>query len=195
MTIGGKFFKELREVVLRKSELTARLIPHYENLLHWQDQLATLLVDTEEYAFDILYDDDSTGGYSDGEFIVQIYPTNRYYRIKLISEDRMIGYCTCSSDLEGYNKEHKCTGVACDWYAPSFEVELITVIGNGSFEGDQRDLWEAEKKWKEANKEYKERDAKAKVKTKLDNAKQYMEMAKMLQAEAKEMLEDIQQGK
>lgn len=195
MTIGGKFFKELREVVLRKSELTARLIPHYENLLHWQDQLATLLVDTEEYAFDILYDDDSTGGYSDGEFIVKIYPTNRYYRIKLISEDRIIGYCTCSSDLEGYNREHKCTGVTCDWYAPSFEVELITVIGNGSFEGDQRDLWELEKKWKEDNKEYKEREAKAKIKTKLDNAKQYMEMVKMLQAEAKEMLEDIQQGK
>ncbi|USL89435.1 hypothetical protein vBBceHLY2_00159 [Bacillus phage vB_BceH_LY2] len=195
MTIGGKFFEELRELILRKSGLMARLVPHYENLLDWQDQLATLLVDTEEYKFSISYSEDDTNGYSDGCFSVPIHSTNRHYEIKLFSEDRMTGYCMCKPSEEGYDEEHECTGVNCDWYAPSFEVELITHIGNGSFNGNQRDMWKKEREWEGALTEFKERKARDKVKTKLEHAKQYMDTARKLQEEAKEILKEIEQGK
>lgn len=194
MTIGGKFFEELRELILRQEEYTERLIPHYENLLDYHDSLATMLVDVEDNEFHVLYDKDNTGGYTDGELVVSLFETNRYYKIKLLVEDRMTGYCMCDESVEGYNKEHKCTGVLCDWYAPSFEVELVTSIAHGSFDGYQYQMWEKEKKWDEYSKERKERKTKEKIGSKLNYAKQYMEQARELQKEAEELMKELEQG-
>lgn len=194
MTIGEKFFEELKELILREEEYTELLIPHYENILEYHDTLSTMLVDVEENDFTIYYNGDETGGDSDGEITLDILYTNRYYRIKLQSEDRSGNYCTCTPDMEGYNKEHNCTGVLCDSYAPSFNVELVTNIAHGSFDGYAYQMWEKEKKWDEYSKERKERKTKVKINSKLDDAQQYMERAKELYEEAKELEKELEQG-
>ncbi len=64
----------------------------------------------------------------------------------IIKEDfRMIGYCMCDETDEGYNKIHKCCGVKCDWYKPTFFIKKTEYIAHRiDFKGLEKDLWKAE---------------------------------------------------
>lgn len=155
MQFGEKFFTQLKKFILEESPDTmATLIRHYENIVEYADVLSTLLVDVEEHGIDICYDKDRTHGYTDGTIQVYIHDTSRRYDIKLLPDDRMWGYCNCKPEDEGYDTIKKCCGNGCDWIAPAFEAEIVTSIGVYKYQGDQRDMWEAEKKWDEHTKAY-----------------------------------------
>ena len=66
-----------------------------------------------------------------------------YYRIEFDYKDCWDGYCMCEPTDEGYNIEHKCCGVTCDWCCPIIRIEEVHEIQEVEFEGQQRDLWKA----------------------------------------------------
>ncbi|AGT13561.1 hypothetical protein TROLL_35 [Bacillus phage Troll] len=153
MQFGEKFFGKLKEFILGESpDDMATLIRHYENMVDYADVLSTLLVDVEEHGIDIDYDKDRTGGYTDGTIQVYIHDTGRRYDIKLLPDDRMWGYCGCKPEDEGYDPVNRCCGNGCDWIAPAFEAEVVTSLGVYKYQGNQRDMWEVEKKWDEHTK-------------------------------------------
>lgn len=94
---------------------------------------------------------------------IDIFDDNYYYYVemivkgkdeymKLIFTDReyYTGYCMCEPTDEGYDEDHKCCGVSCDWDCPRITMlvcsnttdeEIMSL--KEEFHGMQRDLWEA----------------------------------------------------
>lgn len=66
-----------------------------------------------------------------------------YYRIEFDYKDCWDGYCMCEPTDEGYNVEHKCCGIVCDWCCPVIRIEEVHEIEEVEFKGQQRDLWKA----------------------------------------------------
>lgn len=67
-----------------------------------------------------------------------------HYTIHFVYDDRPWGYCTCSPEDKGYNKEHKCCGNGCDWYAPAIYVEKVMELGQANWYGNEADYWKYE---------------------------------------------------
>lgn len=66
-----------------------------------------------------------------------------YYRIEFDYKDCWDGYCMCEPTDEGYNVEHRCCGIVCDWCCPIIRIEEVHEIEEVEFKGQQRDLWKA----------------------------------------------------
>ena len=179
MQFGEKFFGQLKNFILGESDENMQLlIYHYENMIEYADALSTLLVDVEEHGIDICYNEDETGGYTDGTIQVYIHDTSRRYDIKLLQDDRMWGYCNCKPEDKGYDHLKRCCGNGCDWVAPSFEAEMVTSLGIYKYQGDQRDMWEAEKKWKEHTRQHRLRYAEGKLQHSIGNMQKYLSISK-----------------
>lgn len=122
------------------------------------------------------YYKDTTGGYTNGKIRILIekteeekeYQNDVYedycYYIEFLYDERYWAYCQCTPEDDGYDKEHGCCGIDCDWIAPAFritkEVSVGVNMGYNTWEGQQRDYWEYEKqfnlKQKNKNKEVEE---------------------------------------
>ena len=83
--------------------------------------------------------------------------SNIYYQLTFKDREHFIGYCMCEPTDEGYNEEHKCCGVHCDWYAPIVIIEEINIskLTQEEYKGKERFLWEEKDKFidKYVNKE------------------------------------------
>lgn len=121
------------------------------------------------------YDEDTTGGYTNGRIRILIEKTEEEYEdycyyIEFLYDERNRGYCQCTSEDDGYDKEHGCCGIDCDWTAPAFIITKEVSMGYNTWEGQQRDYWEYEKRFnlKQENKnkeieEYKKQQKKARI--------------------------------
>jgi len=121
------------------------------------------------------YDEDTTGGYTNGRIRILIEKTEEEYEdycyyIEFLYDERYWGYCECNADDEGYDKEHDCCGIDCDWVAPAFIITKEINMGYSTWKGQQRDYWEYEKKFnlKQENKnkeveEYQKQQKKARI--------------------------------
>lgn len=121
------------------------------------------------------YDEDTTGGYTNGRIRILIEKTEEEcedycYYIEFLYDERNWGYCQCTSEDDGYDKEHGCCGIDCDWTAPAFIITKEVSMGYNTWEGQQRDYWEYEKRFnlKQENKnkeveEYKKQQKKARI--------------------------------
>lgn len=72
--------------------------------------------------------------------------TQLSWNLILSSMGEMTGYCQCESSMPGYNEKNGCCGVECDWYRPNYILQKV-VSTNKEFNGNQNEIWEAEKKW------------------------------------------------
>lgn len=114
------------------------------------------------------YTEDITQGYTNGsieiliekleeekesEYMVDAY-YNYSYKIEFTYDERNWGYCQCSHEDKGYDKEHGCCGMGCDWDAPSFRLTKEINLNCESWVGQEKDYWEYEKQFK-ANQENK----------------------------------------
>ncbi|MGG2091344.1 hypothetical protein AB1283_01080 [Bacillus sp. S13(2024)] len=181
------FFEELKDYLLVKKNELHEYIGYYETLLQNKDELKPLIDDCDKYFFEIRYDEDDTDGYTNGKFIVYLYEKDlledhgwqsyleHHYEITLNYDERYWGYCECTSDMMGYNETHKCCGNGCDWVAPSFGISKIETIHNSSFNGEQRDLWELEKKWDTYLIDHKDKEKQLKLKRIEEQLKYYEE--------------------
>lgn len=190
------FFECFKEYLLEKhrNELY-KFIYHYETMLQQKEKLQPLL--DEEWNFDIRYKQSKNEDFGGNDkFIVFLYKedendkysytakyADHYYEIEFGWEDIMCGYCLCKPEDVGYVKEKKCCGVSCDWESPFILVRKIIDLGEVSFNGKQRDLWELEKKWGRYLKEYKE-------KQKQDRIKYIDEQIKQLENEKQQLLSE-----
>jgi hypothetical protein len=107
------------------------------------------------------YEADNSGGYTNGKIRILIEKTDEEkesisivdayydycYFIEFLYDERMWGYCECSPEDEGYNEKHKCCGMGCDWYSPAFRLTKENYLGYSSWEGQEKDYWEYEKKF------------------------------------------------
>ncbi|MFS0643805.1 hypothetical protein [Siminovitchia sp. 179-K 8D1 HS] len=156
----GNFFEGFKEYLLsRHKDNIKTFIPYYETLKQIEVSLKELIDDTEKYHWDIDYDADKTGGYTNGIFTVNLYnedPSNDYgwqsildheYKIDLLTDERYWGYCVCTPEMKGYDPVHRCCGDGCDWIAPSIYVTKIRKVASHSFDGVERDMWKLEREW------------------------------------------------
>ncbi|PHA03047.1 hypothetical protein COE51_01510 [Bacillus pseudomycoides] len=186
--MNKSFFESLKDYLLaeRKDELY-EYIGHYETLLQDKEGLQPLIDDCEKYFFEIRHDEDDSDGYTNGKFIVYLHDEynpenfglsnqlNYHYEISLKYDERYWRYCDCTPDMKGYNEAARCCGEGCDWVAPSFELEKIETIHNSSFNGEQRDLWELEKKWDTYLIDHKDKEKQLKLKRIEEQLKYYEE--------------------
>jgi hypothetical protein len=159
----------------------------------------------EEFINDILknkyyingYDEDTSGGYTNGrirvlvekpdeekesEYMMDAYYDYCYY-IDFLLDERYWGYCECSPKDEDYNEQHKCCGNGCDWVAPAFSVTKSIGLVSGKWNGQERDYWEYEEKFK-ANEQNK--NAEVEKYEKEENRKRIENQIKDLQEKLKE---------
>lgn len=164
------FFEQLKQYILDEhKDGLGKFIPYYETLKQHEEKLKPILDDCEKYYFEFYYHPDEDGGYSEGYFSLSLYKKDPssdsgwqssldyMYIIKLQNQDRMTGYCECFPEHEGYNSFHDCTGMGCDWYAPSISITKVYGVVDFSFDGYQRDLWELEEKWIENKEDHNEK--------------------------------------
>ncbi len=114
------------------------------------------------------YNEDYTNGYTNGkiriliekpeeekesEYLVDAFEDYCYY-IEFLSDRISQGYCQCTPEDEGYNKEYKCCGVDCDWVASAIRITKEIYLGYYTWKGLERDYWEYKKQFykKEENK-------------------------------------------
>ncbi len=69
------------------------------------------------------------------------YETSHVYVIipSVVSDYQ--GYCACQENEIGYNTLKRCTGVACDWDRPSFQLEKTKYYGEFEWGKLQKDFW------------------------------------------------------
>lgn len=131
------------------------------------------------------YDEDHSQGYTQGririliekldeekesEYMFDAYYDYCYY-IEFLYDERLWGYCQCTSDMPGYNKEHDCCGNGCDWTAPAFRIEKSISLGGGKWRGSESDYWKYEEQFNQ-NEENKNKEVKEYEKKK---QKEYLE--------------------
>ena len=134
--------------------LTAALQQHLSN-----KKYSSFLEDLSKYDYSIFYYDNEKDNYSDGYILVELFNKNDGdkfynpiycdYKFKIIfnTDDRMDGYCFCTSSDEDYDTRYNCCGHTCDWSAPQFVLQKIENIGSDSFNGDQHDYWDYKDKF------------------------------------------------
>lgn len=102
------------------------------------------------------YDEDTSGGYTNGKIRILIKRTNEdkeneyiydtyenyCYYIEFLDDARHWGYCQCSPKDKDYNEKHKCCGMGCDWDAPAFKIIKELNMGYRKWVGYQKDYWE-----------------------------------------------------
>lgn len=174
----------------REKEHLATLIPYYETLWQHKDKLKDMIEEIDSYPeIDIQYTYDEEEYYTDGTIQIFLYKKkgdwlsqpNFHYEIELQHDDRMWGYCECSSDDEGYVDGKGCCGAGCDWTAPSFNITRVNQVAYASFDGLERDVWKLEEKWKEDLTEHNERLKKEqlqRLEEQLERTKQEIESIK-----------------
>jgi hypothetical protein len=162
----SKFFDKLKKFMLEEfSESSVNACGYYETIMQNTESIQSLIDDCEKYYFDFNHSI-NPDGYSDGKIAVYLYSNDPgedygwqssldyHYEIDLLFDERMWGYCDCRPEDEGYNPIANCCGMGCDWTAPRVSISKHTGIGHFNFDGYERDLWNAEKKWGLSSDEY-----------------------------------------
>ncbi len=110
--------------------------------------------------FDLYYDSDKTGGYSNGSVRLVTYKKNQTtfseisnitYIFDFFRDERPYGYCECRLDEEDYREDKLCCGHGCDWDAPGIVVKKVIDMVNHPWEGDEHDFWEFEDSFYKVN--------------------------------------------
>ena len=101
--------------------------------------------------FIIDYQEDTTGGYTDGFFRFMLYLDGDLMSIStaiLTSEIVLVNYCSCTPEDKGYNQQHECCGVKCDWTKPMAKITTQEYMCNDNshtvewaWEGTAQELW------------------------------------------------------
>lgn len=158
-------FLERLKVFLSDNSNIPNNIPvwaYYYIICNNPEQMKSITEDCSIYGFDIYFEEnkDSDDHYTEGSLVINLHKLENnglsdwennldyHYRISLDVNDRMTGYCTCSTNDEGFNYEHECCGAGCDWYEPCIRISKIEGLGYVEFDGYERDLWRLEKEWK-----------------------------------------------
>ncbi|MFS1518628.1 hypothetical protein V1503_19510 [Bacillus sp. SCS-151] len=157
----GSFFEQFKRYLLDNHKYSLNTyIPYYETLLQAKKEISEILEDSEKYYLEIRYESDKSDGYTDGSFEFHFYEKSLdegddweshigyYYVMELLHDERMWGYCECTSEDEGYDPIRRCCGNGCDWTAPSIKITKMIGSVHYSFKGVERDMWEHKKKWK-----------------------------------------------
>lgn len=196
------FFEYLKQWLLSEHKQDLHTyIPYYETIKQHKEQLQPLIDDFQEWNFDIHEEHDEEEYYTDGKLVIYLWrwigeePTEEEqwhgfgkqeyaqykYEIELLHDPRHWGYCMCKPTDTGYNHNHKCCGNGCDWTAPRFSLVKVIDVGQGSFAGIERDMWELEEQWSEHLKEHEE-------KKKQDELHRIEEQLKRLEDEKQRLL-------
>lgn len=190
----GNFFEQFKTYLLNHhKEGLHEFIPYFETLLQVKNGVQELLDDAAKYYLEIRYEEDDTGGYTDGYFEFHFYTKdpsedygwqssiNHYYKMELLLDDRMWGYCDCEPSHIGYNPIYRCCGNGCDWTAPKVSIQKISSIVYHAFDGVQRDMWELESKWKEDTVDHEEELRKKRLEQLSQHIKELEEEKKLLE--------------
>lgn len=166
-SMKGNFFENLKKLILEEKD-AIELIPYYETLLQQEERLQSLLEDTDKYFYELVFQEDDSGGYTDGKLAICLYTkesgdkyfnshiADHRYEIKFLHDERYWGFCTCTPDMEGYNRLYRCCGDGCDWTAPLIHVSKIVDIVYMPFDGIEKDMWQLESKWEDGVGKHKE---------------------------------------
>ena len=114
-----------------------------------------------------------------------------YYRIEFDYKDYWDGYCMCEPTDEGYNAEHKCCGIACDWCCPVIRIEEVYEIQEVEFEGQERDLWKAIDEFIDEQGDTEKQKKKNKLLSEIEWRKERVEELKELEKELKELEKEL----
>ncbi|QST02837.1 hypothetical protein IMZ31_20010 (plasmid) [Pontibacillus sp. ALD_SL1] len=160
-------FDALKKHVLdhESGELVENVFTHIETLKQHEDSLEELLKDTKACPYTIFYQEDETGGYTDGIFTIEFSERPHKYTIHLLAKEENTGYCQCQEGDEGYSAHKKCSGTSCDWIRPSFVLLKTREVASGSFIGNQQDLWDRQLEWEPVLRSYYEEKKKERVRS------------------------------
>lgn len=166
------FLSELKEFMI--SEEIDDACGYYETILQSKELLKEIINEGNTYHTEIQYEEDDSGGYTNGLIRVYLYKEteedeicgigyvmdsmlDHHYTIQLVYDERYWGYCNCKPEDEGYDPVHNCCGNGCDWSAPRINVERIHNVAYESFNGSERDMWALKDKWNKSDDELKEK--------------------------------------
>jgi len=116
--------------------LEQKLDEQYELLEYFNGEeviLATISIEDADYIFPIKI-----------QLQTQYDIEKMYYELTINYQSDYCGYCMCTEEDEGYNEEHRCCGVECDWEYPTLKIKRVENVAYEEFEGLQKDLWKAE---------------------------------------------------
>lgn len=153
------FLDSLRKFLVEVSEHNhlsqSEASGYFETIKQRADDIEYLYNDKDAYKHEFHYNTDLTGGYTNGEICIQLLKSTEnprdyadyHYEIKLLNDPRYFAYCQCTPEDEGYDPMHECCGEGCDWEAPRVEIIKVQGMSTFSFNGIERTLWTAFKKW------------------------------------------------
>jgi hypothetical protein len=156
-----EIFKYLSDIAI-DSSTTLSLYDVYrymETLKQNWKSITYLLNELRDNDFQLHFEEDILNYHTNGAIYIHLHPKDSadpfftkdyHYEMRLLEESRSWGYCQCSPTDEGYCAEHDCCGVNCDWYVPAISITKISPTSDFYFEGTEKDLWDAEKSWKDA---------------------------------------------
>lgn len=108
---------------------------------------------------------------------------NYYYRICFSYDERDLGYCECTPDMEDYREDKKCCGHGCDASFCSFSLHKINNIMSDSWHGDEHDYWDFEDKFYMDDKEL------ADKKNKEETERKIRELQERISSDSKKLAE------
>lgn len=82
----------------------------------------------------------------DVSFAYDLNSNTDYYSYKICFsfDDRLYGFCECTSDMPDYREDKGCCGHGCDASFCRFTLYKIQTITNDAWHGDEHDYWDFE---------------------------------------------------
>jgi len=177
MTVKEQFIRNLIDVL---NEINGELVSNNKNpidVCYVVSVIDQQIESCKEFMEDITQNKYRIYGFKrddenyNGSIKVLIKKSNYEYLINFTEDERMFGYCECTSGDKYYNSKYQCCGFQCDWYAPAFELKKIINLNGLRWVGLRRDYWAYEEQF-EVNEKNKNDDVE---KHRKEQEKKYIE--------------------